>query len=132
MIQCFVQRPCWILGLDWGQLCGMYTVMYIWNGMRAVPSGNVLESDNFFNFRAAWGLWKDSLYEIQTVDTSREMGDMARHLRTGGRGEDERGEEGETISGVYFRQYLPTSNTVLMIPTIIVNFFDEIFFSVLG
>jgi hypothetical protein len=43
------------------------------------------------------------------VDTSGEMGEMARLLR-----QAEEEEEGgrETITGVYFRQYLPTSNKV--------------------
>ena len=53
------------------------------------------------------------------------MGDMARRLRTGGDTEEEQGgevggggeREGEgrlceAIPGVYFRQYLPTSNKV--------------------
>ena len=73
--------------------------------------------------RAAHQLWHDSLYEVQTVDTSREMGDMARRLRRGGEekeeeeggGEKEEEEEGgreEKIPGVYFRQYLPTSDMV--------------------
>ena len=34
-------------------------------------------------FRAAQRLWRESLFEVQTVDTSNEMGDIARRLRTG-------------------------------------------------
>ena len=43
------------------------------------------------------------------MDTSGEMGEMARLLR-----QTEEEEEGgrEAITGVYFRQYLPTSNKV--------------------
>ena len=64
--------------------------------------------------RAAHRLWGDSLYEVQTVDTSGEMGEMARRLRQREEEEGEGGGEGEreTIPGVYFRQYLPTSNRV--------------------
>lgn len=62
--------------------------------------------------RAAHRLWGDSPYEVQTVDTSGEMGEMARRLRQRKEEDGEREGEGETIPGVYFRQYLPTSNRV--------------------
>ena len=44
------------------------------------------------------------------MDVSREMGEMARQLRQAEEGEREN--EMETIPGVYFRQYLPTSDRV--------------------
>ena len=46
------------------------------------------------------------------MDTSREMGEMARRLRQMGESEGEREGEEEVIRGVYFRQYLPTSDRV--------------------
>ena len=36
-----------------------------------------------YGFRAAHQLWPESLYESQTVDTSKDMGDLARRLRRG-------------------------------------------------
>ena len=66
-------------------------------------------------FRAGHELWRESLFEIQTVDTSSEMGEMAHRLRTGGEEEEEGGgERHESIPGVYFRQFLPTSNNTMV------------------
>ena len=91
--------------------------------------------------RAAHQLWGRSLCEYQCVDSSREMGDLARVLLTGmfgnlttktcvysyasvlAGGEEIAPEEGSpdltvvqdraAIPGVHFRQYLPMSNKVI-------------------
>lgn len=62
---------------------------------------------------AAHQLWAESIYEFMCVDTSQEMGEMARLLRLGG--QTLTGNtvlEKESIPGVFFRQYLPLSGKV--------------------
>lgn len=62
---------------------------------------------------AAHQLWGDTIYESQCVDTSQDMGEMARLLRLGG--QTSTGGtvlEKESIPGVFFRQYLPLSGKV--------------------
>ncbi|KAL5466749.1 hypothetical protein EMCRGX_G030898 [Ephydatia muelleri] len=62
---------------------------------------------------AAHQLWGESIYEYLCVDTSQEMGEMARLLRLGG--QTATGNtvlENESIPGVFFRQYLPVSGKV--------------------
>ena len=123
----------WVWTGDSGMVCE-HKKIYI-NILPSLYARNVVCTYWFrvYLFRAANQLWQDSLFEIQTVDTSSEMGDMARRLRAGGDLEEEQGGEGggggggwgggggegrlcEAIPGVYFRQYLPTSNKVRYCP----------------
>lgn len=77
-----------------------------------------LKPRSFFDFGsgvgtgiwAASSFWKESLYEYFLVDSSKEMNELSEMILRGG-------DENKTMSlkNVYYRQFLPASNTVSLI-----------------
>lgn len=57
--------------------------------------------------RAASALWADSLFEYFNVDTSASMNDLASLVLKDGKEENE-----IPLKGVFYRQFLPASQTV--------------------
>ena len=63
--------------------CGSSTVCGQYNDTMCIHITTQDVENYCTTSRAAHQLWGGSLYETQTVDTSSEMGHMARRLRTG-------------------------------------------------